>query len=108
MIGLDTTIAADVQAPIFESFGNIEKLPWVGIGFPMASVAVILITGRLYGLFNIKWLMISYIILFEVGSALCGAAPSLDALIIGRVIAGMGGSGMYIGYVFSYSQFHLL
>ena len=65
----------------------------------MASVAVILITGRLFGLFNIKWLMISYVVLFEVGSAICGGAPTLDALIIGRVIAGMGGSGMYIGYI---------
>ena len=97
-----------MQAPIFESFGNIEKLPWIGIGFPMASVAVILITGRLFGLFDIKWLMISYILLFEIGSALCGGAPSLDALIIGRVIAGMGGSGMYIGFVLFAFQVNLL
>lgn len=35
--------------------------------------------------------------LFNVGSALCGAAPNMDALIIGRVLAGMGGNGMYLG-----------
>ncbi len=97
-LGLDTTIAADVQAPIYESLGEIQKLPWIGLGFPMASVAVILLTGRLYGLFNIKYLMLSYIFLFEVGSALCGAAPTANALIIGRVIAGIGGAGMYLGY----------
>ena len=35
--------------------------------------------------------------LFEVGSALCGGAPNMDALIVGRVIAGIGGSGIYLG-----------
>jgi MFS family permease len=94
---LDTTIAADVQASVYQRLGDIEHLPWVGLGFPMASVAVILLLGRAYGLFNLKVLMLSSIATFEIGSALCGAAPSMNALIIGRVIAGMGGAGMYLG-----------
>jgi MFS family permease len=63
----------------------------------MGSVAIILLVGKLYGIFEIKWLIIASIITFEAGSALCGAAPNADALIIGRVVAGMGGAGMYIG-----------
>ena len=35
--------------------------------------------------------------LFEAGSALCGGAPNMDALIVGRVLAGIGGSGIYLG-----------
>ena len=85
LYGLDTTIAADVQASVYETLGHIENLPWVGLGFPMASVAIILLVGRLYGLFNIKVLMLSSIFLFEVGSAVCGAAPTSDALIVGYV-----------------------
>lgn len=53
--------------------------------------------GKLYGLFDAKWLYIMSSILFNVGSALCGAAPNMDALIVGRVLAGMGGNGMYLG-----------
>lgn len=53
--------------------------------------------GRLYGLFNAKWLYILSSVLFNVGSALCGAAPTMKALIVGRVLAGMGGNGMYLG-----------
>lgn len=53
--------------------------------------------GKVYGVFNIKGVYIFNIFLFEVGSALCGAAPNMTALIIGRVIAGLGGSGMYSG-----------
>jgi MFS family permease len=96
-IGLDTTIAADVQGSVYESLGDIQNLPWVGLGFPMASVAVILFLGRAYGLFEVKRLILASLFIFEVGSALCGAAPTSNALIVGRVIAGMGGAGMYLG-----------
>lgn len=44
-------------------------------------------------------MFISSMIVFEAGSALCGAAPNMDALIVGRVIAGLGGTGIYIGFV---------
>lgn len=98
LYGLDTTIAADVQASVYERFKEIEKLAWVGIGFPMGSVAFILLVGRLFATFDIKWLVIGFFTAFEVGSALCGGAPTSDALIVGRVIAGIGGAGMYIGY----------
>ena len=53
--------------------------------------------GKIYGQFNAKWIYIASVFLFEVGSAVCGAAPSMDALIIGRAIAGWGGAGMYVG-----------
>ena len=99
LLGLDTTIAADVQAEVYEVLGHIENLPWVGLGFPMASVAAILPFGRAYALFDVKILLLSSLLLFEVGSALCGAAPTSDALIVGRVIAGIGGAGMYLGLV---------
>ena len=54
-------------------------------------------SGQLYALFNAKWLYIICIILFLAGSALCGAAPNMPAMIVGRVIAGVGGNGMYVG-----------
>ncbi len=44
-----------------------------------------------------KWLFIICLLLFEIGSAICGAAPNMDALIVGRVIAGVGGCGIYAG-----------
>lgn len=97
MYGLDTTIAADVQASVINTFGSIDQLAWVGAGFPLGSVAVILPYGALYTTFNMKWLYITGIVLFQAGSALCGAAPSMNALIVGRVLAGAGGTGIYLG-----------
>jgi len=86
-----------VQGPILESLGEIEKLAWVGIRFPMGSVAAILLIGWCYALFEIKYLMISSVLLFEIGSVVCGAAPTMNAMIIGRVITSLGGIGIYLG-----------
>ncbi|EHK18366.1 uncharacterized protein TRIVIDRAFT_47330 [Trichoderma virens Gv29-8] len=95
--GLDTTIAADVQGSVVEAFGHVEQLAWIGAGFPLGSVSVILLYGVLYGNFNMKWVFAAAVVLFEVGSAVCGAAPTMTALIVGRVIAGSGGCGVFMG-----------
>jgi hypothetical protein len=42
LYGLDNTIVADVQGYILDRFGEIEKLSWIGTGFPLGSVLVIL------------------------------------------------------------------
>jgi MFS family permease len=97
LYGLDTTIVADVQGPIIERFGHVEQLAWVGAGFPLGSVCAVLPLGNLYSAFNIKWVFFTTVVLFEVGSVICGAAPTMSALIVGRVIAGVGGTGIYLG-----------
>lgn len=73
LYGLDTTIAADVQGPVVEAFGHIELLSWIGSGFPLGSVAVILLLGNLLNQFNYKWVFIWSVVMFEVGSVICGA-----------------------------------
>ena len=97
LYGLDTTIAANIQGPAVEAFGQVDKLAWIGTGFPLGSIAIILSLGKAYGIFNVRWLYLASIIMFEAGSALCGAAPNMSALIVGRIWAGMGGAGMYLG-----------
>ena len=53
--------------------------------------------GKIYKIYPAKPLFISGIALFEVGSAVCGAAPSSTAFILGRAIAGLGSSGLFSG-----------
>ncbi len=60
---------------------------------------MILPAGKLYRSFDAKPLYIIATVLFIAGSALCGAAPNMSALIIGRVITGLGGNGRYFGTV---------
>jgi hypothetical protein len=42
--GLDSTIAADIQAAIVEKFDSVERLTWVGTAFPLGSVCALLPT----------------------------------------------------------------
>ncbi len=42
LYGLDNTIVADIQASVVETYGEIAKLSWLGIGFPLGSIATIL------------------------------------------------------------------
>jgi len=65
--------------------------------FGIGGVAVVTPFGKLYGLFNAKWLYIISNVIFMAASALCGAAPNMNAMIVGRVFAGAGGNGMYLG-----------
>ncbi len=55
--------------------------------------------GKLYATLDIKWVFLTAVIIFEVGSVICAAAPSSIALILGRAIAGLGCSGIFSGAV---------
>ncbi|ETS81935.1 hypothetical protein PFICI_06937 [Pestalotiopsis fici W106-1] len=99
LYGLDNTIVADIQAPIIASLGNVNKLGWLGIGFPLGAIGIILPVGKSYAVFDVKWLYFWSLTMFAASSALCGAAPNMDALIVGRVWAGAGGAGMYLGNI---------
>jgi MFS family permease len=55
--------------------------------------------GRIYTFFPTKWIFLSGILIFEIGSAVCGAAPNSVSLIVGRAIAGFGSSGIFTGAI---------
>jgi MFS family permease len=78
LYGLDTTIVADIQGAVVETFGQVEKLSWIGTAFPLGSISLVLMVGKAYGVFNMKWLYIFSVTLFEAGSALCGGAPNMN------------------------------
>lgn len=97
LFALDNTVVADVQAHIVLRFDSIGDIAWLSVAFIMAAVATNSLFGQLYSVFLPKWLYILSVVIFEVGSALCGAAPNMDVLIVGRALCGLGGIGMYIG-----------
>jgi MFS family permease len=65
----------------------------------MTQCAFQLFIGRLYTFYPVKWVFLTCIATFEVGSATCGAAPSSNALIVGRAVAGLGGAGIFSGAI---------
>ena len=55
------------------------------------------LTGKMYARFNSKVLFLGFFMIFNIGSAICGAAQSSVMLIVGRFIAGLGGAGLMNG-----------
>ena len=100
LFALDNTIVADVQPAIVEEFQSVDKIQWLATAFFLSGTALMLPFGRFYQIFNAKWFYIFSVALFEVGSAICGGAPNMNALIIGRAIAGIGATGIYTGSLF--------
>ncbi|KAF4631405.1 hypothetical protein G7Y89_g6727 [Cudoniella acicularis] len=97
LYALDATVVADIQPVIVTQFDSLDKLTWLSVGFLLSATATNLIWGKIYSQFNAKWTYIFCVGLFEVGSAICGAAPSMDVEILGRVLCGISGSGLYVG-----------
>lgn len=98
LFSLDNTIVADVQPAIVKEFNNdVQRLPWVSVSFLLGAASVNLIWGKVFSQFNVKWTYIGCVLFFEVGSAICGGSNSMNTLIIGRVLCGVSGSGMYVG-----------
>lgn len=60
---------------------------------------MVLLMGKVYTFYSAKWVFLSCIVVFEIGSAICGAAPNSIALIIGRAIAGLGSAGLFGGAI---------
>ena len=58
-----------------------------------------LLFGKIYTYYSIKWVYLSALGLFELGSVVCGAAPTSVALIVGRALAGLGAAGLFSGAV---------
>lgn len=84
---------------ITNQFNSIDDIGWYGSAYLLTFCAFQLLFGKIYSFYNPKWVFVTAVVIFEIGSAICGAAPNSTALIIGRAIAGLGSSGIFGGSV---------
>ncbi|KAF2002648.1 major facilitator superfamily transporter [Amniculicola lignicola CBS 123094] len=99
LVALDRTILGPAIPAITNQFKSIDDIGWYGSAYMLTSCGFILLYGRIYTFFSTKLVFLSSVVLFEIGSAVCGAAPSSLVLIIGRAIAGLGASGIFTGAI---------
>lgn len=97
LVALDNTIIATATPRITDQFQSLDSVGWYASAYLLTACSFPLIFGKLYTFFPIKWVFLMAITIFEVGSAVCGAAPSSPALIVGRAIAGLGAAGIFSG-----------
>ncbi|KAF3766613.1 hypothetical protein M406DRAFT_60905 [Cryphonectria parasitica EP155] len=97
LVMLDNTILATAIPYITDEFNSLLDIGWYGSAYQLACAALLPTTGKVYARLNSKWFFLGCLVLFEVGSAICGAAQSSKMFIVGRAVAGMGGSGLLNG-----------
>lgn len=96
LASLDQTIVSTALPVIVGEFGGIEHLSWIVTAYMLATTIVTPLYGKLGDLFGRKIVLQSAIILFLIGSALCGLSGSMGALIVFRALQGLGGGGLLV------------
>ncbi|KAJ5837021.1 MFS toxin efflux pump [Penicillium robsamsonii] len=94
-VALDNTIMSNAIPRITQTFNSLEDIGWYSSVYFFTNCSVVLFFGKLYTHYSMKQIFLVALLLFEVGSLICGAAPTSVALIVGRAIAGLGAGGFY-------------
>ncbi|MGH8801874.1 MAG: MDR family MFS transporter, partial [Casimicrobiaceae bacterium] len=90
MAAVEVTIVATALPQIVAKLGGFSLYTWVFAGFLLTQTATILVFGKLADLYGRRPVLIAGIVVFLVGSTLCGFAWSMPALIAFRLLQGLG------------------
>src|SRR5688500_1485736 len=96
LAALDQTIVATALPTIVGELGGLERLSWVVTSYLLAQTVVTPLYGKLGDLYGRKGVLQSAVVLFLIGSMLCGMAQTMMQLIAFRVIQGLGGGGLMV------------
>lgn len=96
LAALDSTIVATALPTIVGELGGLERLGWVVTAYLLAQTVVTPLYGKLGDLYGRKIVLQSAIVLFLVGSVLCGMAADMTQLIVFRAVQGFGGGGLMV------------
>ena len=96
LASLDQTIVSTALPTIVEELGGLEHLSWVVTAYLLAVTVVTPLYGKLGDLFGRKVVLQGALVIFLIGSALCGLAQGMTELIAFRAIQGLGGGGLMV------------
>ncbi|KNG84776.1 putative efflux pump antibiotic resistance protein [Aspergillus nomiae NRRL 13137] len=89
LTSLDFTIISTAIPRITDDFHSLGDVAWYGSAFFLVTAGFQTAWGKAYLFFSLKITFLLAIFIFEVGSLICGVAPSSVALIVGHAIAGL-------------------
>ncbi|KJV26566.1 MDR family MFS transporter [Pantoea sp. SM3] len=93
---LDQTIVSTALPTIVGELGGLDRLSWIVTAYMLASTIVVPLYGKFGDLFGRKTVLQISVILFLIGSALCGLAQNMEQLIFTRALQGLGGGGLMV------------
>src|SRR5450432_455155 len=91
----DSTIVATLLVPISTSFQSLGSLAWLGSAYLIGNAASQPLCGRLTEIFSRRSGLIVANLTFAIGTLICGLAAQEWELLLGRVLAGLGGGAIY-------------
>ncbi|MCJ1224382.1 hypothetical protein MMC12_001027 [Toensbergia leucococca] len=94
LAALDSTIIATLSAPISTSFNSLSLLSWLASAYLISNAALQPLSGRLTDILSRRTGLLFSNLFFALGNLICGLATSEGVMILGRVVAGMGGGGL--------------
>lgn len=94
MASMDNTIVATAMGTIVSDLGDFDKFVWVTSAYLVATMAGMPIFGKLSDMYGRKRFFVFGLVMFLIGSALCGLAQSMTQLSIFRAIQGIGGGAL--------------
>ena len=96
MAALDSTIVSTALPTIVGDLGGLEHISWVVTAYLLAQTVVMPLYGKLGDLYGRKLVLQVALVLFVIGSVLCGQAHSMTELIAFRALQGLGGGGLMV------------
>ncbi|MGW4288171.1 DHA2 family efflux MFS transporter permease subunit [Streptomyces sp. NPDC004673] len=96
LAALDQTIVSTALPTIVSDLGGLDHLSWVVTAYLLASTAATPLWGKLGDQYGRKRLFQLAIVIFLIGSALCGMARNMPELIGFRALQGLGGGGLMV------------
>lgn len=94
MASMDNTIVSTAMGTIVGELGGLDKFVWVTSAYMVAEMAGMPIFGKLSDMYGRKRFFVFGILMFMLGSILCGTANSIVELSIYRAIQGIGGGAL--------------
>ncbi|KAJ7738153.1 ABC transporter [Mycena metata] len=104
LVALDQTILATALPRIASDFNAFPLQGWVATSFVLTESTFLLFFGQMLRLFPAKWILVSTVGIFEIGSIMCAASQNMGTLIAGRTISGVGAAGMFVALLQVLSQ----
>src|SRR5438105_13401245 len=93
LAALDQTIVATALPKVVSDLGGLSQYSWVFTAYMLGSTVTVPLYGKLGDVHGRKPLFIVAIIVFLIGSALCGLAQHMWELVVFRAIQGVGAGG---------------
>lgn len=91
---IDQTIVVAALPAIGQSFGHADRLPWIVVSYLIASTIAAPVYGRMGDVLGRRRLLFFAMGVFILGSLACAFAPSVETLILARLVQGIGGGGL--------------